>query len=100
MKAARWYGNKDVRIENIPKPKITKDDDVLLEIEWCGVCGTDLHEYEEGPVYIQEHPHVLTGQKTSDYPRTRILWNCTGGWLGCHSCKDWRFSLLLSGIVM
>jgi len=63
MKAARWYGNKDVRIENIPKPKITKDDDVLLEIEWCGVCGTDLHEYEEGPVYIQEHPHVLTGQK-------------------------------------
>lgn len=63
MKAARWYGNKDVRVEDIPKPRITKDDDVLLEIEWCGVCGTDLHEYAEGPVYIQEHSHILTGQK-------------------------------------
>ncbi|WP_320121762.1 alcohol dehydrogenase catalytic domain-containing protein [uncultured Sphaerochaeta sp.] len=63
MKAARWYGNKDIRIEDVPKPSVTKDDDVLIEIEWCGICGTDLHEYAEGPVYIQEESHILTGQK-------------------------------------
>lgn len=47
MKAARYYGRRDVRIEEIeiPKPNSTE---YLIEVEWCGICGTDLHEYLEG----------------------------------------------------
>jgi (R,R)-butanediol dehydrogenase/meso-butanediol dehydrogenase/diacetyl reductase len=31
-------------------------------VAWCGICGTDLHEYEGGPLYIPlERPHPLTG---------------------------------------
>ena len=32
MKIANWYGGKDIRIEEIPKPKI-KDDEVLVKIK-------------------------------------------------------------------
>jgi hypothetical protein len=47
MRAAKYYGRNDIRIEDIPVP-IPKEDEVLIDIEWCGICGTDLHEYEYG----------------------------------------------------
>src|ERR1700744_3764893 len=62
MKAARFYNKFDIRIEEIPPPK-PKDGEVLVDIAWGGICGTDLHEYVIGPVVIpkKEKPHVLTG---------------------------------------
>ena len=62
MKAARFHGRSDIRIDDIPKP-IPNDDEVLIEIEWCGICGTDLHEFTMGPYMIPtpDRPHVLTG---------------------------------------
>lgn len=63
MKAAIWYGQKDVRIEEVPHPGHPASHDVLLEVIYCGICGTDLHEYLEGPIYIPQQPHPLTGQK-------------------------------------
>ena len=47
MKAARFHGAGDIRIEDIPIP-ILKPDHVLVDVEWCGLCGSDLHEYEMG----------------------------------------------------
>jgi len=47
MRAARFHGREDLRIEEVPRP-IPKDDEVLVDIEWCGICGSDLHEYEHG----------------------------------------------------
>jgi (R,R)-butanediol dehydrogenase/meso-butanediol dehydrogenase/diacetyl reductase len=37
---------------------------VAVEVEWCGICGTDLHEYLEGPIFVPtpEAPHALTGE--------------------------------------
>jgi (R,R)-butanediol dehydrogenase/meso-butanediol dehydrogenase/diacetyl reductase len=33
-------------------------------VAWCGLCGTDLHEYLGGPLYIPaDAPHPLTGAK-------------------------------------
>jgi ribosomal protein L34E len=46
MKAARFYGPGDVRIDDIPEPR-TRPGTVKVEVEWCGICGTDLHEYLE-----------------------------------------------------
>jgi (R,R)-butanediol dehydrogenase/meso-butanediol dehydrogenase/diacetyl reductase len=36
---------------------------VKIAVEWCGICGTDLHEYEAGPIFIPtaDRPHPLTG---------------------------------------
>ena len=33
-----------------------------VRVAWCGICGTDLHEYMGGPLYIPlDHPHPVTG---------------------------------------
>lgn len=45
MKAAVFYGEKDLRIEEIEIPK-PGCGEVLLKVHACGVCGTDVHIYE------------------------------------------------------
>ncbi len=49
MKAARWYGKEDVRIEEIEDPKPGKKE-VKIEIKYCGICGSDLHYYQVGQI--------------------------------------------------
>ena len=49
MRAARFYGIKDIQIKNdIPRP-ITGEGQVKIEPSFVGICGTDLHEYLGGP---------------------------------------------------
>lgn len=59
MKAARWYGVRDVRVEEVPEPVI-QPGMVKIKVKWCGICGTDLHEYLAGPIFIPKEPHPLT----------------------------------------
>lgn len=47
MKAARFHQQRDIRIEDIPEPE-TRPGTAKIKIAWCGICGTDLHEYLEG----------------------------------------------------
>jgi (R,R)-butanediol dehydrogenase / meso-butanediol dehydrogenase / diacetyl reductase len=61
MRAARWHDQHDVRVEEVPIPT-PRADQVLVEVEWCGICGTDLEEYRDGPVNIPLKEHPLTGQ--------------------------------------
>ena len=62
MKAAVWYGQKDVRVED-REPKAIKDNEVQVKVSWAGICGTDLHEYLEGPIFIStDQPDPLLGQ--------------------------------------
>ncbi|MEC5273226.1 2,3-butanediol dehydrogenase [Caldifermentibacillus hisashii] len=63
MKAAVWYGKKDIRIEEVSE-KPVKDNQVKVRVAWAGICGSDLHEYEEGPVFVPvEKEDALTGEK-------------------------------------
>jgi (R,R)-butanediol dehydrogenase/meso-butanediol dehydrogenase/diacetyl reductase len=62
MRAARWHGRRDVRLDEVPVPS-PRVDQALIEIEWCGICGTDLEEYTDGPVTIPEVAHSLTGRR-------------------------------------
>ncbi len=61
MRAARFYGKSDIRVEEVAVPTIREDDDVLVEVRYCGICGTDLHEYLMGPIVTPATPHPLTG---------------------------------------
>lgn len=61
MLAARYYTARDIRIEDVSEPVIGSDDDVLVEVLLCGICGTDLHEYLVGPIVTPTAPHPLTG---------------------------------------
>ena len=64
MKAARFNGPKDIEITDIPAP-VLRAGAVAIDIAWCGICGTDLHEYLEGPIFIpaKGHPHPLTHEQ-------------------------------------
>ena len=63
MKAARFYDRNDIRIEDVPEPEL-KPGTIAIDVAWCGICGTDLHEYLEGPIFVppEGHPHPISGE--------------------------------------
>lgn len=60
MKAARFYGNHDIRIDEGVEPGTVGSTDIRVDVEACGICGSDLHEYED-PEFIPEGEHPITG---------------------------------------
>jgi threonine dehydrogenase-like Zn-dependent dehydrogenase len=45
MKAICWYGKGDVRVKNVPDPKIINPHDAIIRITLTAICGSDLHLY-------------------------------------------------------
>ncbi|MFH9978757.1 zinc-dependent alcohol dehydrogenase [Streptomyces sp. NPDC017179] len=46
MKAVTWQGKRDVRVDEVPDPKIQEPTDAVIRITSTGLCGSDLHLYE------------------------------------------------------
>ena len=61
MRAARYYTAGDIRVEDVDEPKVTEGK-VLVDVEWCGICGSELHEWTMGPNFLPTEPHRLTGE--------------------------------------
>ena len=61
MKAVVFHGRGDIRVEDVSEPATPAPGQVLIEPLWCGICGTDLHEYVAGPIVTWTTPHPLTG---------------------------------------
>jgi (R,R)-butanediol dehydrogenase/meso-butanediol dehydrogenase/diacetyl reductase len=57
----RWHGRRDVRYEEVPDAPAPGADEVRVRVAWCGLCGTDVHEYLHGPFVIPTRPHPVTG---------------------------------------
>jgi (R,R)-butanediol dehydrogenase/meso-butanediol dehydrogenase/diacetyl reductase len=53
MKAAQYFGQRDIRVIDVPEP-VPEPNEVLLSIEWGGICGSDLHEYVMGKMQQME----------------------------------------------
>jgi len=63
MKAAVWHGEKDIRVEDVELRPL-KENEVKVKVAWAGICGSDLHEYQEGPVFIPVgEENEFTGEK-------------------------------------
>ena len=45
MKAICWYGKKDVRVENVPEPRLLSTRDAIVKTTLTAICGSDLHLY-------------------------------------------------------
>jgi threonine dehydrogenase-like Zn-dependent dehydrogenase len=43
MKALCWFGTNDVRVEDVPEPKILDSRDAIIKITSTAICGSDLH---------------------------------------------------------
>lgn len=46
MKAVCWHGSGDIRVENVPDPKILNPRDAIIKITSTAICGSDLHIYD------------------------------------------------------
>lgn len=47
-KAAVLTGERKIEVKNYKIPEISEDE-ILVKVEGCGVCGTDVHEYKGDP---------------------------------------------------
>ncbi|KAI4720166.1 GroES-like protein [Aureobasidium sp. EXF-10727] len=61
MKALRIHGKEDLRLEEIQSPQCG-DGQIMIRPAWCGICGTDLHEYMGGPSLCPTTPHPITNE--------------------------------------
>jgi threonine dehydrogenase-like Zn-dependent dehydrogenase len=46
LRALTWQGTHDVRVEDVPDPKIEQSTDAIIKVTSSGICGSDLHLYE------------------------------------------------------
>jgi len=61
MKAALYYNNRDIRLEEIPVPEI-EPDELLVQMHACGICGSDVLEWYR----IKKAPLVLGHEMTGE----------------------------------
>ncbi len=62
MKAAVYYGVQDIRIEEMDKPQINQDE-ILIKVKACAVCGTDIRIYNYGHFKIPEGDKRILGHE-------------------------------------
>jgi threonine dehydrogenase-like Zn-dependent dehydrogenase len=54
MRALTWHGKRDVRVDEVPDPRIEQPTDALVRITTTAICGSDLHLYEVMGPFIDE----------------------------------------------
>ena len=52
MKAVTWQGKRDVRVLEVPDPRIEEPTDVVIKVTSTAICGSDLHLYEVLAAYM------------------------------------------------
>jgi threonine dehydrogenase-like Zn-dependent dehydrogenase len=54
MRAVAWHGKRDVRVDNVPDPRIEESTDAIVRITSTAICGSDLHLYEVLGPFLEE----------------------------------------------
>ncbi|OJW10912.1 MAG: glutathione-dependent formaldehyde dehydrogenase [Planctomycetales bacterium 71-10] len=103
MKALRWYGKGDVRVEDAPDPRIEDPRDIVIRVTSTAICGSDLHLYnglmpgmEKGDVLghepmgvVEEVGAAITKFKKGDRVVVPFTISCGKCWF----CERTLFSL-------
>ncbi len=61
MKVARWYNNRDIRIEEQPRP-LPGPREMLVKVISCGICGSDVVEWYRLPRAPLVPGHEIGGE--------------------------------------
>jgi threonine dehydrogenase-like Zn-dependent dehydrogenase len=62
VKALTWQGKRDVRVEEVPDPRIEEPNDAIIKVTSTAICGSDLHLYEVLGAYLT--PGDVLGHET------------------------------------
>jgi threonine dehydrogenase-like Zn-dependent dehydrogenase len=54
MRALVWHGTGDVRVDNVPDPRIEQPTDAIVRITSTAICGSDLHLYDVLGPFLEE----------------------------------------------
>jgi len=112
MKVMMLTGIRQMEMREVPKPMITRDNEVLIKMKTIGVCGSDVHYYVSGKIGSQvvEYPfavghegagtvvevgsaveNVKVGDEIAIEP-AMPCWNCDQCNVGRpHTCRKLRF---------
>src|SRR5262245_19032229 len=103
MKAVCWYGKRDVRVEEVPDPKILNAHDAVVKITSTAICGSDLHLYNDfiptmrkGDILGHEFMGTVVevGSEVDDLERgDRVVVPFPIACGRCAQCEDGMFSL-------
>ena len=103
MKAACWFGKKDVDVVDVPDPQLINPRDAIVKVTSSAICGSDLHLYngfiptmESGDILGHEFMGevVEVGAKVGNLSvgdRVVIPFPIACG--GCFFCQEKMFSL-------
>jgi (R,R)-butanediol dehydrogenase/meso-butanediol dehydrogenase/diacetyl reductase len=61
MKKAVYRGIRDIRVEQVDEPE-PGPDEAKVRVVYCGICGSDVHEYLHGPFPLSPFGHEVCGQ--------------------------------------
>lgn len=99
MKAAVYHGKEDLRVEEVPVRE-PKDDEVLVRVKYCGVCGTDIHIFHGDGGSSDVTPPLIPGHEFSGVvekvgaavktvkPGDRVAGNPNDMCGECYFCKN------------
>ena len=61
MKMAVYHGIRDLRVEEVEEPKPGQRE-AKIKVKYCGICGSDLHEYLHGRFPESPFGHEVCGE--------------------------------------
>ena len=97
MKVAKWYNNKDIRIEDVPRPE-PGPSEMLVKVFSCGICGSDIAEWYRLPKAPLVPGHeiggevVETGKSVQAYrPGDKVFVAPKVPCMNCYYCKNGHY---------
>ncbi|MFZ0965641.1 MAG: alcohol dehydrogenase catalytic domain-containing protein [Candidatus Bathyarchaeia archaeon] len=99
MKVAMYYSQKNIRVDDMPIPKISQDE-VLVEMRACGICGSDLMDWylkNRAPLVLGHEPSGIIAEKGEDVKGfdvgDRVFVHHHVACLKCHYCLHGDYTL-------
>jgi threonine dehydrogenase-like Zn-dependent dehydrogenase len=102
MRAVTWHGKRDVRVDDVPDPKIEAPNDAIIRVTSTAICGSDLHLYEVLGAFMTagdilgHEPMGVVEEVGSDVPglapgdRVVVPFNISCG--SCYMCEQALYS--------
>jgi (R,R)-butanediol dehydrogenase/meso-butanediol dehydrogenase/diacetyl reductase len=89
VRAVRWHGRDDVRLDEIPVPT-PRPGQVLLRVDAVAICGTDVDEVRFGPVTVPVEPHPISGRSAPITLGHEIVGTVVRAGSGAHLANGFR----------